>query len=210
MRLWRRYRPESLRLARWSLRATKLRTEFPHANPELYDRGFATPEELRVAVEASHQSKEKEIAEIRESAEAEIRAELKKKHGIDLAPSSPPPSEGDKSKLTADDVAAMSLSDKMKLTDEQLEALSGGNSLSGCYHPYQCRHRDPGDLGSAASNARSCCETPSGRVSLCRGSGRARVCRSSRPKPEILNKRGDLIHIQTTRGGCLGGRWCDW
>lgn len=104
--------------------ATKLRTEFPHAAAELYDRGFATPEELRVAVEASHQSKEKEIASIRESAENDIRAELKAKHGIDLAPSSPPPSDGDKSKLTASDVANMSLSEKMALTDDQLEALS--------------------------------------------------------------------------------------
>lgn len=104
--------------------AVALKAEFPHATKELYDRGFATPEELRVAVEASHLSKVKEISEIRESAEADIRAELKAKHGIDLAPQSPPPSDGDKSKLTAADVANMSLHDKMALTDEQLEALS--------------------------------------------------------------------------------------
>lgn len=106
--------------------AAKLRTEFPNAAEDLYSGRFATPEELRAAVESSHESKVKEIAAIRESLDAELRAEYKAKHGVDLAPQSPPPNDGGSTKVTAEDVAAMSHSERMRLTDEQLEAISRG------------------------------------------------------------------------------------
>ena len=106
--------------------ATKLRSEFPHARTEIYDGTFASPEELRAAIQASHSSEEARIQQIRDAARAEVLGEVKEKHGIELAPATPPVNDGGEKKLTAADVAAMSLSEKMRLPDGVLEGLSRG------------------------------------------------------------------------------------
>lgn len=102
-----------------------LKTEFPHARGEAF-QGHSTPEEMRAAVMASHQSETEARAAVRDQVRAELAAQIKEQHGIDLAPAPQAPAtsdgNGDTGPATVRDLAGMSFADLNKLDDAALTA----------------------------------------------------------------------------------------
>lgn len=99
---------------------TTLRQEFTLARPDVIDAQYATPEEMRAAIEASHKAEADYRASIRESVQGEFLAQLKEQHGIDLAPAPQTPADpesGGTGEVTAKDIASMGLDDLLALDD---------------------------------------------------------------------------------------------
>lgn len=100
-----------------------LKTEFPNARSEAF-QGHSTPEEMRAAAAASHQTETQALDALRDKMRAELAAQIKETHGIDLAPPPQAPATsdggGDTGPTTQRDLAGMSLSDLSKMSDEDV------------------------------------------------------------------------------------------
>ncbi len=90
-----------------------LSQEFPNAEPSILSGSYATPEEARAAAEASHRSR---TALVESARQAAIK-EAAEKYGFEIeAPQTPPTGgEGGSKQLTARDIAAMPMSERLAL-----------------------------------------------------------------------------------------------
>lgn len=99
-----------------------LTKEYGEARPEVLAASYDTPEELRAAVEASHQAESARLEKARTEERARIAAELKEKHGLDLpAPTQPAADPSGEPEL---DLTKLRGLDLLNVSDEELAALS--------------------------------------------------------------------------------------
>lgn len=92
-----------------------LSQEFPHADASILSADHASPEEFRAAVEQSHRSRASLIESVRDAAIKEAA----QKYGFEIeTPQTPPAGDGGSKELTARDIAAMPMSERLKLPAE--------------------------------------------------------------------------------------------
>lgn len=106
----------------------RLSQEYPSARQDVLSASYSTPEEMAAAVKASHESEAAYAAEVRKNVEADVFASMKERYGIDVTPQVPPAegAQGEK-KITAADIAQMSMAEVMALDPKVREAaLTGG------------------------------------------------------------------------------------
>lgn len=106
----------------------KLREEFKLARPEVFE-GHDSPEAMRAAVESSHKAESDYRESVRREEEARILTSLKEAHpGVVFTPTPQTTSGAEGSgeqtsgELSARDLATMSTSDYLALSDEQIAA----------------------------------------------------------------------------------------
>lgn len=104
----------SLREAR-----SALSQEFPAARQEVLKADYGSPEEMRVAVERSHQAEESYRNQVRSEAEKDVLSRLGEKYGREFSIDTPqtPPSDGEggEKQPTAADLRAMPFSEFRQL-----------------------------------------------------------------------------------------------
>lgn len=90
-----------------------LSQEYPNADPSILSGSYGSPEEARAAAEASHRSRTALV----EAAEARTLKKASETYGFTIqAPQTPPDGgEGGKKELTAKDIAAMPMADRLAL-----------------------------------------------------------------------------------------------
>lgn len=98
---------------------TQLSQEFASARREVLEADYGTPEEMRLAVERSHQQEESYKADLRSQVERETLQRLGEKYGREFSIDTPqtPPSDGEggEKQLTAADLRAMPFSEFQQL-----------------------------------------------------------------------------------------------
>lgn len=103
---------------------TKLASEFSNARPEVLGADYATPEEMKAAVEASHTAETASIKAVEERVREELRAQMKELHGVDLAPAPQAPAtsdaSGDTGPATIRDLASMDFDKLTSMSDEDI------------------------------------------------------------------------------------------
>lgn len=105
---------------------TALAAKFGNARPEILAARYETPEEMAVAVEASHTTETAAIAAVEERVRGEYAAQMKALHGIDLAPPPQAPAPGsikdaDAPPSSITELAALSTEDILGMDDEAIQ-----------------------------------------------------------------------------------------